>query len=349
MEVKAYLCEQKNTPLYQTTIERRPTGLNDVEIKILYCGICHSDVSIVRDEWGISAFPVVPGHEIVGIVEKIGEQVTLFKPGDHVGIGCMVDSCRECDNCKNHKENYCPAVSITYGLADPRNGGKGNHGGYSERIVVDEKFVLRIPDSLDLAGAAPLLCAGITSYSPLVDANIRSGSNVGVVGIGGLGHLAIKLARALGANVFAFTRSESKRASLIELGANDVIVTEDPEEFKRAAGKLDLIIDTVSGPHDLIKNMNCLKSEGTYTMVGVGGQTVTLPTVPLLFRGLNFHGSAIGGIARTQEMLDLCAQHQIVAEYELAHLKDLPTLYERVDKGDVRFRFVLDIANDFAQ
>merc|ERR1719235_112335 len=346
-QVNAYLAESASDPLHPATIPRREVRPNDVSIKIRYCGICHSDVSLYRNEWGVTQYPVTPGHEIVGVVDAIGNDVTKFKLGDTVGIGCIVDSCRTCTNCKKDLENYCKeGFTGTYGLPDKRTG-EVQYGGYSEKIIVDENFVLRIPDNLDQAAAAPLLCAGITTYAPLVDAKIGNGSKVGIVGIGGLGHVAIKLGRAVGAEVYAFTTKESKKQALLDLGATDVIVTTDKEQFSKVEGTLDLVIDTVSGEHDLNLYLSTLRHEGTFTMVGLGGSHFKVPGFPLIMKGAYFHGSVIGGIARTQEMLDLCGKHNITADIEMAHLKDLPTLYQRIDNGDVRFRFVLDIENDF--
>ena len=345
-QVPAYVAQSSNDPLQLGTIPRRAVGPNDVSIKIKYCGICHSDVSFHRNEWGVTSYPLTPGHEIVGIVESVGENVTKFRLGDRAGIGCLVNSCRTCTNCESGSENYClNGFTGTYGFAHPKTG-EIQYGGYSERIVVDENFVLRVPDNLDLAAAAPLLCAGITTFSPLVDGNVGEGTKVGVVGIGGLGHVAIKLARALGAEVYAFTTKESKRATIEALGATHVIVTTDADQFKNAKG-LDIIVDTVSGPHDLVPYFNTLRPEGIYAVVGVGGPALAIPSLPLLMHGLNVRGSAVGGIKRTQDMLDLCGKHNITADIEMGHLTDLPTLYERVDKGDVRYRFVLDIEKDF--
>jgi len=345
-QVPAYVAKDSSDPLHLDTIPRRAVGQNDVSIKIKYCGICHSDVSLYRNEWGVSAYPITPGHEIVGIVDKVGENVTKFAVGDRAGVGCIVNSCRTCTNCVEGRDNYClKGFTGTYGLPD-RNTGEIQYGGYSERIVVDENYVLRVPDNLDFAAAAPLLCAGITTFSPLVDTNVGEGTKVGVVGIGGLGHVAIKLARALGAEVYAFTTKESKRQTIEELGASRVIVTTDPEQFKEAQG-LDLIIDTVSNAHDLAPYLSTLRPEATYAMVGAGGSQLAVPLFPLLMGGLNVRGSAVGSIKRTQEMLDLCGKHNITADIEMGHLSDLPTLYERVDKGDVKYRFVLDIEKDF--
>ena len=347
-QVAAYVAQSGTEPILPGTVPRRAIGPNDVSIKIKYCGICHSDVSLYRNEWGVSAYPICPGHEITGIVESVGENVTKFAKGDRAGIGCIVDSCRTCDNCKNDLDNYChKGFTTTFGMLSPTTG-ENQYGGYSERIVVDENYVLRIPESLDLAAAAPLLCAGITTYSPLVDAKVTKGTKVGVVGIGGLGHVAIKLARALGAEVHAFTTKESKRPTIEALGAHKVIVTTNEEQFTNAKTLgLDVIIDTVSGPHELMPYFNTMRPEGTYAMVGLGSNNLSVPGFPLVMKGLYLHGSAVGSIKRTQDMLDLCGEHNITADIEMAHLPDLPTLYERVDKGDVKYRFVLDIEKDF--
>jgi len=347
-QVQAYVAQSSSEPLLPGTVPRRAIGPNDVSIKIKYCGICHSDVSLYRNEWGVSSYPICPGHEITGIVESVGENVTKFAKGDRAGVGCIVGSCRTCTNCKHDLENYClKGFTGTYGMLSPTTG-ENQYGGYSERIVVDESYVLRIPENIDMAASAPLLCAGITTYSPLVDAKVGKGSKVGVIGIGGLGHVAIKLARALGAEVYAFTTKESKRPTIESLGAQHVIVTTNEEQFTKAKGVgLDLIIDTVSGPHDLAPYFSTMRPEGIYTMVGAGSNNYSVPGFPLIMKGLNFRGSAVGSIKRTQDMLDLCGKHNLTADIEMAHLKDLPTLYERIDKGDVKYRFVLDIENDF--
>ena len=348
IQVKAYLAENAKDPLHLTSIPRREVGSNDVSIKIKYCGICHSDVSFYKNDWGVTSYPLVPGHEIVGIVDNVGAEVTKFKVGDKVGVGCLVDSCRNCKNCKSLEEQYClKGFTGTYGLKGPN--GETLYGGYSEKIIVDENFVLSIPDNLDLAAAAPLLCAGITTYSPLKDAKVGPDSKVGFIGIGGLGHIGVKLAKGLGATVYAFTTKQEKRDALLKLGADEVIVTSDPKNFENYKDQLDVIVDTVSGPHDIAIYFSTLAKKGTYAMVGIGSQEYNVPSLGLLLKGAYFHGSAVGGIAETQEMLNLCGEKNIACEIEMGHFDNLPELYDRIDRGDVRFRFVLDIENDFSK
>ncbi|KAJ8098541.1 chaperonin 10-like protein [Lipomyces tetrasporus] len=300
---------------------KRDLGLDDIEIKILYCGICHSDIHHVRNNWGPDgyAYPVVPGHEIVGKVFRVGTEVSKFKVGDSVGVGCMVDSCQTCATCKNDREQYCDSATFTYGSVDRRDGSR-TYGGYTETIVVTEKFVLSIPESLDLAGAAPLLCAGITTYSPLRRWGAHPGSKVGVVGLGGLGHMALKLAKAMGADVTLFSRSHGKAEDAKRLGADQFLISLDPEQMETAAGQFDLIIDTVPYKHD-----------------------PTVNSAPLVLRSQNLAGSLIGGIKETQEMLEFCGQHKIMSDIEVIDARDLHSAYERLVKGDVMQRFVIDI------
>ena len=346
--VRAYLAQNATDPLHQGEIKRRDVRDTDVSIKVHYCGICHTDLHMAHNEWGMSQYPLVPGHEIAGVVDAVGSKVTKFKVGDRVGVGCVVNTCQKCDHCNHELEHVCrEGMTMTYGYPDKISPGNPTFGGYSERIVVEDRYVLRIPDGLDLADAAPLLCAGITSWTPLVQAKVGPNSKVGVVGIGGLGHLAVKLARALGASVTAFTSKASKRDELIALGANDVVVTSDPEDVKRVTGTLDVIVDTVSADHDIMSLINALVFEGTYHIVGAPSTPLKLGTFPLIMKQVRITGSGIGSIQSTQEMLDLCAEKKVAPIIEIGALKDVNHLFERLEKGDVRFRFVLDIKGHF--
>jgi len=314
-------------------------------IEILYCGVCHSDLHTVRDEWGAGKYPIVPGHEIVGRVTRAGKDVSKFKQGDLVGVGCMVDSCRECANCKDDLEQFClKGATFTYAGKD-RVDGTPTQGGYSTQIVVDEAFVLRISDKLDPAAVAPLLCAGITTYSPLKHWKVGKGSKVGVVGLGGLGHMALKLAHAFGAQVVQFTTSPSKREDALRLGADEVVLSNDPEQMKLHAGSFDFILDTVSAPHDLNVYLQMLKRDGTMTLVGLPETPPTIHGGALIFGRHSLAGSLIGGIAETQEMLDFCAEHGIVSDIEKIRIQDINEAYERMLKSDVKYRFVIDMAS----
>jgi len=325
--------------------ERREPRDHDLLIEILYCGVCHSDLHTVRDEWGNGNYPIVPGHEIVGRVTRAGKDVSKFKLGDLVGVGCMVDSCRECANCKDDLEQFCmKGATFTYAGKD-RHDGTPTQGGYSTQIVVDEAFVLRIPDNLDPAAVAPLLCAGITTYSPLKHWKIGKGSKVGVIGLGGLGHMALKLAHAFGAQVVQFTTSPSKREDALRLGADEVVLSNDPEQMKSHAGTFDFILDTVSAPHDLNVYLQMLKRDGTMTMVGLPDTPPTINGGALIFGRHSLAGSLIGGIAETQEMLDFCAKHDIVSDIEKIRIQDINEAYERMLKSDVRYRFVIDMVS----
>jgi uncharacterized zinc-type alcohol dehydrogenase-like protein len=346
---RAYLATAADSGLSLGEIQRRQPRDIDVTIKIHYCGVCHSDLHTIHNEWHNAVYPICAGHEITGIVEAVGSKVTKFKVGDRVGVGCIVGSCLECNHCKNHDENHCEKGFIqTYNYDDPVTPGWRTHGGYSDRIVIEEHFVLSIPDGLDLALAAPILCAGITTYTPLVEANIKSGSSVGIVGIGGLGHMALKLARALDAHVIAFTSKASKKDELIAMGAHEVVVTSDAEAVKKIQNTLDLIVDTVSADHDVGALFGALKSGGTYHILGAPSKPFQVPGFPLIFRRLNFKGTLIGGLKRTQEVLDLCAAKGVTPICEMAELKDINHVMERLEKGDVRYRFVLDVKNGFS-
>lgn len=326
------------------TVARRAPKADDVEIAIEYCGLCHSDVHATRGEWGGQTYPLVPGHEIVGTVSRVGSAVTEFAVGDRVGVGCIVDSCRECDSCLDGLEQYCEkGMTGTYGAKDRRNGDAITQGGYSSSIVVDRGYVLRVPDSLDPAAAAPLLCAGITTFSPLRHFDVEEGDVVGVVGLGGLGHMAVKLAKAMGATVVVFTTSESKVAAALELGADQVVLSRDEEAMAAANRSIDLIIDTVAAPHDLNPFFRTLRVDGALFQLGLPSEPMP-PVNPgsLIRRRIAYAGSLIGGIAETQEMLDFCAEHGVVSDIEMVSAAQLNEAYDRMVAGDVKYRFVLD-------
>ncbi|MBC7407485.1 MAG: NAD(P)-dependent alcohol dehydrogenase [Arcicella sp.] len=343
---KAFGTNSPTDNLKEMTIERRTLTANDIEIEILYCGVCHSDLHTANNDWGGSLYPSVPGHEIVGKITNIGSEVTRFKVGDLAGVGCLVDSCRTCDSCKKDLEQYCLTGSTgTYNGKDKHLGGH-TFGGYSEKIVVEEHFVLKVPSNLDLAAVAPLLCAGITTWSPLKHWNVKEGSKVAVVGLGGLGHMAIKLAKGLGATVTLFSRTEEKIADAKELGADEVIISTDATQMKSVKGKFDLIIDTVPYVHDVNPYVTTLSIDGTLVLVGyLGGLEPILNTVPLILGRKSVAGSLIGGIAETQEMLDFCGEHNIVSEIELIKMQDINEAYDRMVKSDVKYRFVIDMAS----
>ena len=334
------------SPLGPFELNRRTPGPRDVQIEILYCGVCHSDLHTVRSEWDGTTYPVVPGHEILGRVTAVGDQVTKFKVGDTAAVGCMVDSCRTCPDCREGLEQYCQnGGTFTYNSRDRILGGV-TYGGYSTAITVDQDFVLQVSDKLDKAGAAPLLCAGITTYSPLRHWNVGPGKKVGVVGLGGLGHMAVKLAHAMGAHVVLFTGSPGKTADAKRLGADEVVVTRNQEELVAQAGKLDFILDTVSAMHDLDPYLNMLKRDGTLCLVGVPEESHPSPSVaPMVFRRRSLAGSLIGGIKETQEMLDFCAEHGIVSDVEVIPMQKINEAYERMLKSDVKYRFVIDMAS----
>ncbi len=341
---KSYAAQTKTSPLAPYSFDRRDPGANDVAIDIKFCGICHSDVHQVRDEWGGSLYPMVPGHEIVGHVTAIGASVKKFKIGDTVGVGCMVDSCRTCENCKDGEEQFClEGMTGTYNSKE-RDGKTLAQGGYSKAIVVDENYVLKVSDKLDLAATAPLLCAGITTYSPLKRWNVGPGKKVGIVGLGGLGHMGVKIAVALGADVTVFTTSKSKVEDAKKLGAHNVILSTDPKQMESAASSFHFILDTVSAKHDITAYLNLLKRDGTLTQVGLPSEPVDISLFPLVMKRLNFSGSLIGGIRETQEMLDFCAKHDIVSDIELIPADKINEAYERLLKSDVKYRFVIDNA-----
>ncbi len=344
-EVKAFGTAAADALLQQLNINRRNLTQQDVEIEILFCGVCHSDLHTARNEWHSTVYLCVPGHEIVGRVINIGNEVTKFKVGDLAAVGCMVDSCRHCDYCKEGLEQYCEEGNIgTYNSPDKHLGTR-TYGGYSESIVVDEAFVLRVPDNLDLAATAPLLCAGITTYSPLRHWNVGAGKKVGVVGIGGLGHMAVKLAKAMGAEVIVFTTSPSKFEDAKRLGADDVVLSKDERQMTRYAGKLHFILDAVSAKHDINVYLNQLRVDGSLVLVGAPEQPLPVAAFSLIPYRRSFAGSTIGGIAETQEMLDFCGKHNIVADIELINIQQINEAYERLLKGDVKYRFVIDMAS----
>ena len=347
MVIKAYGAYAADKPLEAIDIERRQPGPSDVQIDIAYCGVCHSDLHTVRSEWEGTLFPCVPGHEIVGHVTAVGNDVTRFKVGDTVGVGCIVDSCQHCRACEEGLEQYCEnGFTGTYNF--PINEGAGHTlGGYSRRIVVDEKFVLKITHPAEqVAAVAPLLCAGITTYSPLRHWKVGPGMKVGIVGIGGLGHMGVKLAHAMGAQTVAFTTSESKREDARALGADEVIVSRNAEEMEAHAGSFDFILDTVAASHNLDAYTNLLKRDGTLVLVGVPEHSHPSPDISaLIFKRRAIAGSLIGGIAETQEMLDFCAEKGVVAEIEMIPIQKIDAAYDRMQKSDVKYRFVIDNAS----
>ncbi|MEN1939805.1 NAD(P)-dependent alcohol dehydrogenase [Luteimonas sp. MJ246] len=346
MQVKAYGAHAGDKPLEPIDITRRAPGAGDVQIDIAFCGVCHSDLHQVRAEWAGTVFPCVPGHEIVGRVSAVGDAVSAFKAGDLVGVGCIVDSCRHCEECGDGLENYCDGMVGTYNSPTPDAPGH-TLGGYSQQIVVDQRYVLRVRHPEDqLAGVAPLLCAGITTWSPLRHWKVGPGQKVGVVGIGGLGHMGIKLAHALGAHVVAFTTSESKRDAALALGADEVVVSRNPGEMRAHRKSFDFILNTVAAPHDLDAFLALLKRDGTMTLVGAPATPHPSPNVfSLIMKRRSLAGSLIGGIPETQEMLDFCAEHGIVADIEMIRMEEINEAYERMLKGDVKYRFVIDSAS----
>ena len=333
-------------PLSQLNFERRDPQPDDVVIDILYCGVCHSDLHTARNEWGNTVYPVVPGHEIIGRVTAVGDQVTRFKTGDTVGVGCLVDSCQHCSACSEGLEQYCENGFVgTYNGEEMHSGGM-TYGGYSNNIVVRDKFVLRIPGNLDPAAAAPLLCAGITTYSPLRQWNVGPGRKVGIVGLGGLGHMGIKLAHAMGAQVVLFTTSPGKREDAKRLGADDVVVSKNRDEMAAHRNSFDFILNTVAAPHALDPFMELLKRDGTMTLVGAPASPHPSPQVfNLIMKRRRLAGSLIGGIAETQEMLDFCGERGIVSDIEMIRIQDINDAYERMLKSDVKYRFVIDMAS----
>ncbi len=343
LKTPAYAAQNAKAPLAPFAVERREPRANEVLIDILYCGVCHSDVHQARDEWGGAIFPMVPGHEIVGRVSQVGSAVTRFKAGDAVGVGCFVDSCRDCPTCAKGEEQYCNNLAVTYNGRE--KDGTPTYGGYSTRITVDEKYVLRVPDSLPLDRAAPLLCAGITTYSPLRHYGLKAGDKLAVVGLGGLGHMGVKFGKAMGAEVTVLSTSPSKREDAMKLGATHFAATSDKETFTKLASHFDFILDTVSAPHDYNAYLNLLKVDGTMILVGAPDAPTPLLAFPLLMRRRKLGGSLIGGIRETQEMLDFCAQHNVASDIELIPIQKINEAYERMLKSDVRYRFVIDTAS----
>lgn len=343
--IRGYAAHSPTGRLGLFDFERRSLRPDDIAIEILYCGVCHSDVHNVRNDWGNAKYPMVPGHEIVGRVVEVGSEVTRFKAGDRAGVGCLVESCRHCGACGKGWEQYCEnGATYTYNHADPIDGTR-TYGGYSETIIVSERFTLKVPDSLDLAGAAPLLCAGITTYSPLRHWKVGPGSKVAIVGLGGLGHMGIKLAKAMGAETTLLSRSPGKEADARRLGADHVVISTDPVQMAAVAGRFDLIIDTVPYKHDVNPYVPALASGGTIVMVGYLGPLDDFNTGPLVFSRKGLAGSLIGGIAETQEMLDFCGEHGIHSDIETIRIENINEAYERLLRADVKYRFVIDMAS----
>jgi uncharacterized zinc-type alcohol dehydrogenase-like protein len=346
-KTKAYSAASATSPLASTTIPRRDPTERDVQIEILFCGICHSDLHSVRNEWSSimpTVYPIVPGHEIVGRITKVGSAVTKFKAGDLAAVGCLVGSDGTCPECQAGLEQFCPNMVLTFNSPDKHLGGV-TYGGYSASIVVDDRFVLRVPSSLTLAGAAPLLCAGITTYSPMRRWGVTTGKKVGVVGLGGLGHMGVKFAHALGAHVVVFTTSPRKKDDARRLGADEVVVSRDANEMKEHAGSFDFILDAVSADHDINAYLNLLRRDGTLTIVGAPEKPHAVSAFSLLFGRRNLSGSIIGGIPETQEMLDFCGAHHITADVEVIPIQKVNEAYERLLKADVKYRFSIDMAS----
>ncbi len=344
---KAYSVASPTSPFASSTIARRNPTDNDVQIEILFCGICHSDLHQARNEWSGMAptvYPCVPGHEIVGRVTAVGSAVTKFKAGDLAGVGCLVDSDGTCPECQTGLEQFCPNMTLTYNFPDKHTGGV-TYGGYSDSIVVDQRFVLRIPENLDLAAAAPLLCAGITTYSPMHHWGVTKGKKVGIVGLGGLGHMGVKFAHALGAHTVVFTTSENKREDALRLGADEVVLSKNANEMAAHAGSFDFILDAVAADHDINAYIMMLRRDGNITMVGAPEKPLPVSVFGLIFGRRSFSGSLIGGIAETQEMLDFCGQHNIVSDVEVIPIQKLNEAYERLLKSDVKYRFSIDMAS----
>jgi len=345
MPTKAFAAQSASTPLAPFSIDRREPLAKDVEIDILFCGVCHSDLHFARNEWGFTAYPVVPGHEILGRVTRVGNGVTRFKAGDMAAVGCLVDSCRSCASCKQGMEQFCTGGPVfSYNGPDKHSGGM-TFGGYSERIVCDEAYTLKVPGNLDPAAAAPLLCAGITTYSPLRKWGAAKGKKVGIVGLGGLGHMGVKFARAFGAHTVLFTTSEGKIADGKRLGADEVLISKNADEMAKHAGSFDMILDTVSADHDLNAYLALLKLDGSLVLVGAPPNPMPVAAMSLLMPRRHLSGSLIGGIAETQEMLDFCGKHGIVCDIELIRMQQINEAYERMLRSDVKYRFVIDMAS----
>jgi len=346
-KAKAYSASSATSPLALDSIQRREAGKRDVQIEILFCGICHSDLHTARNEWSSvmpTTYPCVPGHEIVGRVIKVGSEVKNFKPEDIVGVGCLVDSDQTCPHCQADVEQFCANATFTYNSPDKHLGGV-TYGGYSESIVVDQRFVLRVPGNLNLAGVAPLLCAGITTYSPMRRWGELKGKKVGVVGLGGLGHMGVKFARSFGAHVVVFTTSPGKKEDALRLGAHEVIISTDPDEMKPHVGSFDFILDTIAVEHDINGYINMLGLDGNITLVGAPEKPLPVSAFALLFGRKSLSGSLIGGIKETQEMLDFCGEHNITSDVEVIPIQEVNEAYERLLKSDVKYRFSIDMAS----
>jgi alcohol dehydrogenase (NADP+) len=346
-KAKAYSASSATSPLASTVISRRDPTENDVQLEILFCGVCHSDLHTVRDEWsadGPTTYPCIPGHEIVGRVTKVGSAVKKFKAGDIAAVGCMVDSDGTCPECRAGQEQFCDNVTLTYNFPDKHLGGV-TYGGYSDSVVVDERFVLCVPSGLDLAGAAPLLCAGITTYSPLRHWCVGKGKKVGVVGLGGLGHMGVKFAHALGAHVVVFTTSPNKKEDSLRLGADEVVVSRNANEMRKHAGSFDFILDTVSAKHDIGAYINLLTRDGNITLVGAPPKPLEVAAFSLLLKRRSLSGSLIGGIAETQEMLDFCGKNNVTCDVEVIPIQKVNEAFERLLKSDVKYRFSIDMAS----
>jgi uncharacterized zinc-type alcohol dehydrogenase-like protein len=344
---KAYSAASETSPLASTTIPRRDPTEHDVQIEILFCGICHSDLHQVRNEWSEvmpTVYPCVAGHEIVGRVTKVGSAVTGFKPGDLAAVGCMVDSDRTCPECQAGQEQFCPNFTLTYNFPDKHLGGV-TYGGYSDSIVVDQKFVLHVPNNLSLAGVGPLLCAGITTYSPMRHWGVTKGKKVGVVGLGGLGHMGVKFAHALGAHVVVFTTSPNKKEDALRLGADEVVISKNADEMEKHTGSFDFILDAVSADHDINAYINLLRRDGNLTLVGAPNKPLAVAAFALIMGRRSLSGSPIGGIKETQEMLNFCGEHNITADVEVIPIQKVNEAYERLLKSDVKYRFSIDMAS----
>jgi alcohol dehydrogenase (NADP+) len=342
---RSYAAQSATSPLAPYTLNRRTPTDTDVAIDILFCGVCHSDLHQARDEWHSSVYPVVPGHEIVGRVTKVGSAVTKFRQGDLAAVGCMVDSCRTCPNCKRGLEQYCDhSATLTYNGPDKLSGGM-TYGGYSDSIVVDESYTLKVPKNLDPAATAPLLCAGITTYSPLRHWKVGPGQKVGIVGLGGLGHMGVKFARAFGAHVVLFTTSPNKVEDALRLGADEVVISKDANQMQKHARSFDFILDAVSADHDINAYLNLLHVDGTLVLVGAPENPMPVAAFSLLMGRRRFAGSGIGGIQETQEMLDFCGEHGIVSDIETINIQQINEAYDRLLKSDVKYRFVIDMAS----
>ncbi len=345
-KAKVYAAASAESPLAPMTIPRRDPGEHDVQIEILFCGICHSDLHQVRNEWSAmpTVYPCVPGHEIIGRVSKVGSAITKFKPGDLAAVGCLVDSDGNCKECRAGLEQFCPHMTLTYNSPDVHLGGV-TYGGYSDSIVVKEHFVLHVPSNLNLAEAAPLLCAGITTYSPMRHWGVNKGKKVGIVGLGGLGHMAIKFAHALGAHVVVFTTSPNKKEDALRLGADEIVISRKADEMKSHAGAFDFILDAVSAEHDINSYIQLLRPDGNITLVGAPPKPLAVPAFSLIFNRRSLSGSPIGGIAETQEMLDFCGKNNITADVEVIPIQKVNEAYERLFNADVKYRFSIDMAS----